>query len=175
MASLIESVTGSPLFETGGSVMVIIAILSVCLWWLILDHYRFMVRDLPRYSEVLYESWQQRPQGERITVQRLRNSLLEHHALLAAGPLGIIEVLLAVLPMVGLLGTVIGMIEIFEVMTQFGSGNARGMASGISQALLTTMAGLMTALSGLYFAGDLRVRAERATEALSSRFESASS
>ena len=66
----------------------------------------------------------------------------------------------------GLLGTVTGMIKTFEVMTAFGTGNVRGMADGISQALITTMAGLMTALAGMYFAGDLRARIDRETQRL---------
>ncbi|CAE7314307.1 exbD2 [Symbiodinium pilosum] len=77
------------------------------------------------------------------------------------------RVLTAILPLLGLLGTVIGMIKTFEVMTAFGSGNVRGMAEGISQALITTMAGLMTALAGMYFASDLDNRIDRETEHLS--------
>jgi len=45
------------------------------------------------------------------------------------------------------------------VLAQFGQGNARGMARGISQALFTTMAGLVTALSGYYFSVKLDARA----------------
>ena len=52
------------------------------------------------------------------------------------------------------------MIKVFDVITVFGTGNTRGMASGISEALVTTMAGLFTALSGLYFVSDLERRAD---------------
>ena len=63
------------------------------------------------------------------------------------------------LPLLGLLGTVTGMIETFDVMSEFGQHNVRGMAAGISQALFTTMAGLMTALSGYFFSVNLDIRA----------------
>ena len=53
-----------------------------------------------------------------------------------------------------------GMIKVFDVITVFGTGNTRGMASGISEALVTTMAGLFTALTGLYFVSNLESRAE---------------
>jgi biopolymer transport protein ExbB len=59
------------------------------------------------------------------------------------------------------------MITTFEVMTVFGTGNIRGMADGISQALVTTMAGLLAALSGLYFANDLEQRIDSQTNHLS--------
>ena len=53
--------------------------------------------------------------------------------------------------MLGLLGTVTGMIEVFDVMATSGSGNARGMAMGVSKATLPTMAGMVAALSGMLF------------------------
>ncbi len=58
----------------------------------------------------------------------------------------------AVAPLLGLLGTVIGMIETFQAITLFGTGDPKQMAGGISQALTTTMLGLMVAapLLGLY-------------------------
>jgi biopolymer transport protein ExbB len=52
------------------------------------------------------------------------------------------------------------MIKVFDVINLFGSGNTRGMAAGISEALVTTMAGLLTALSGVYFVSNLENRAE---------------
>ncbi|KKN13532.1 hypothetical protein LCGC14_1005510, partial [marine sediment metagenome] len=73
----------------------------------------------------------------------------------------IIRTLTVALPMLGLLGTVDGMIQTFDVMTVFGTGNARGMAGGISIALITTMGGLLTALSGLYFSTQLSQRTTR--------------
>jgi biopolymer transport protein ExbB len=72
-----------------------------------------------------------------------------------------IRTLTVALPMLGLLGTVDGMIQTFDVMTVFGTGNARGMAGGISVALITTMGGLLTALSGLYFTTHLEERVSR--------------
>ena len=63
----------------------------------------------------------------------------------------VIKMLIAICPMLGLLGTVIGMIHVFDVMAVTGTGNARAMASGISQATISTMAGMIIAISGLYF------------------------
>ena len=51
----------------------------------------------------------------------------------------------AVAPLLGLLGTVIGMIETFQAITLFGTGDPKQMAGGISQALVTTMLGLIVA------------------------------
>jgi biopolymer transport protein ExbB len=72
-----------------------------------------------------------------------------------------IAVLAAVAPLLGLLGTVLGMIETFQVIAIFGTGNARAMAGGISVALVTTQAGLMVAIPGLIISGLLLRRARR--------------
>ena len=63
----------------------------------------------------------------------------------------------AVTPLLGLLGTVVGMIDVFTQITTVGTGNANALAGGISEALLTTAAGLIVAIPALvmhrYFAG----------------------
>ena len=74
--------------------------------------------------------------------------------------LAIITVLVAVAPLLGLLGTVLGMTETFEVIAPFGTGNTRALASGISVALITTQTGLLIAVPGLFLRGRLRGQAE---------------
>ena len=63
----------------------------------------------------------------------------------------LIQLLVVVCPLMGLLGTVTGMINVFDVMAITGTGNARAMASGISMATIPTMAGMVVSLVGLYF------------------------
>ena len=75
--------------------------------------------------------------------------------------LAIIGVLAAVAPLLGLLGTVIGMICTFDILSIFGTGNAKGMAGGISEALITTQTGLLVAIPGLYMKGFLDRRAHK--------------
>ena len=55
----------------------------------------------------------------------------------------------AIAPLLGLLGTVVGMIDVFTQITTVGTGNANALAGGISEALLTTAAGLIVAISAL--------------------------
>ena len=71
-----------------------------------------------------------------------------------------IKTLIAILPLVGLMGTVTGMILVFDVMAIFGTGNVRLMANGVSAATLPTMAGMVAALSGLYFGAWLERKAK---------------
>ena len=75
----------------------------------------------------------------------------------------IIPALIALLPMFGLLGTVTGMIQVFDVMAFMGSGNPRAMADGVSKATIPTMAGMVVALLAIPFASrlDRRFKVER--------------
>jgi len=92
-------------------------------------------------------------------VRALQRSLTNHLATIGA--------LAAVAPLLGLLGTVTGMITTFDVMAIFGTGNARAMAGGISEALITTQTGLLVAIPGLYMQTFLERRAANLARRLS--------
>jgi biopolymer transport protein ExbB len=151
------------LFERGGAVLWVILAMSVLMWALILDRYIHYFFAMPSHRTRLLQRWRQdrgdgRPSTPRIKAMMAAFSAPMHRFLLP------IHTLANIMPLLGLLGTISGMIKVFEVITVFGAGNARGMAAGISEALITTMAGLVTALSGLYFCVNLRSLAERASE-----------
>lgn len=74
--------------------------------------------------------------------------------------LALIGALAAAAPLLGLLGTVVGMITTFDIIAVYGTGNARAMAGGISEALITTQTGLLVAIPGLYMKHFLARRAE---------------
>ena len=101
-------------------------------------------------------------QIRRQLIGELREKLV--HALLQ------IKTLVALCPLLGLLGTVTGMIQVFDVMALAGNGNARAMASGVSLATIPTMAGMVAALSGLYFSHQLdrfvKIEVQRASDHL---------
>jgi biopolymer transport protein ExbB/TolQ len=78
-----------------------------------------------------------------------------------AARLRLLAALVAVLPLLGLLGTVEGLIVSFEVIRQFGNGEPRMMAGGLRRALLTTEAGLVTAIPLLILHRHLAGRLER--------------
>jgi len=72
-----------------------------------------------------------------------------------------ILVLAAAAPLLGLLGTVNGMVETFRVIGIYGMGNAQAMASGIKEALITTQAGLLVAIPGLLAGQAMRKEVQR--------------
>lgn len=152
-------------FERGGGVLWAIFGLSILMWALILERYWFYAHALRTLrKELLSErhTWEHLKASSALEL--LRRYLASAYELRLRYGLPTIRMLAAILPAMGLLGTVSGMIKTFDVVNLFGTGNARGMADGISQALITTMAGLVTALSGLYFSANLDARAEKELE-----------
>lgn len=75
--------------------------------------------------------------------------------------LEIISLLASIAPLLGLLGTTTGMIKTFFAIAIFGTGNAKALASGISEALITTQTGLFIAIPGIYMSNFLNQRARR--------------
>lgn len=96
---------------------------------------------------------------------RLDEQLGEEGSLLYRG-LATVAVLAAVAPLLGLLGTVTGMIETFQSITLFGTGDPKLMSGGISQALVTTQLGLSVAIPLVLFHSLLVGRANRLVEKL---------
>lgn len=103
---------------------------------------------------------------QRISNQNIKNKeeLAEHLNIQLAeimpkleGTLPTIAIIGSLLPMLGLLGTVTGMIEVFQVIALHGTGDPQEMAGGISQALLTTASGLIIAIP-VIFAHHILVR-----------------
>jgi len=80
--------------------------------------------------------------------------------------LAIIAVLAGVAPLLGLLGTVLGMIETFEAISQHGTNNAKAMAGGISVALVATQAGLLVAIPGMFISSLLARKARQLESAM---------
>lgn len=142
-------------FETGGPVFFAVLVTSFFLWTLILERYWYFFMVFPRKLEEVLNKWQHRNDHSSWYARRVREGLLADIVISSKENLIPIKAITTILPLLGLLGTVTGMIAIFEVMKVFGTGNTQGMASGISRALLPTIAGLVTALAGLFFSSDL--------------------
>ncbi len=76
---------------------------------------------------------------------KLEEAVLKERPAIESG-LSVLKIIAAVAPLLGLLGTVTGMIETFQAITIFGAGDPKNMAGGISAALVTTVQGLVVAI-----------------------------
>ena len=156
--------------DRGGPVMWPMIFITVLLWWLILERLWYFAKQYPPLLESTLARWQARPERtswyaeleQRMYVSQLESAL--------GSRLPIIVTLIALLPMFGLLGTVTGMLQVFEVMAFMGSGNPRAMATGVSAATIPTMAGMVIALAALPFSSRLDLRYRKAKRQLSDLF-----
>jgi biopolymer transport protein ExbB len=127
-------------FDTGGQVLLLIFAAAVLLWMLILERAWFFWRVLPRVERDVRDHWYGREERSSLAARRIREALLDRIKLSMSRTLPTIQVMIAICPMLGLLGTVTGMIQVFDVMALKGTADARAMASGVSRATIPTMA-----------------------------------
>jgi biopolymer transport protein ExbB len=157
-------------FEAGGDVLWAILIVTIMLWTLILERTWYFRMVQPEKTRAALEAWQSMDDHDSWQARKIRQKMISEIRLDANQFITFIKTLIAVLPLLGLLGTVTGMIQVFDVMTIMGTGNPRAMAAGVSAATIPTMSGMVAALSGLYFAASLEKRAkvevERANDLL---------
>ncbi len=137
--------------NAGGDVLWLIFFTSILLWSLILERFLFMKKIFPTMKQDVLKDWLARNEHKSWTAHRIREAQLSIAKVSLNRNISKIKTLVALCPLLGLLGTVTGMISVFDVMAMTGTGNARLMASGISMATIPTMAGMVAALSGLYF------------------------
>jgi len=142
--------------EQGGNVLLVLAFVTAVMWTLIYERFWYFAAVHKRTVERVHQIWDSREEHGSWEAHKTRDMLSSQVRMALEQRLWLIETLVTLCPMLGLLGTVTGMIEVFDVMALSGSGNARGMAGGVSKATLPTMAGMVASLSGMLFSIQLR-------------------
>jgi biopolymer transport protein ExbB len=147
-------------FEAGGPVLWGILLVTMIMWTLIIERFWYFKNLMPSLTSDALNQWSVVSNKGDWYSMRIRDQIISEVSAETRKFILTIETMMQILPLLGLLGTVVGMIKVFDVMTFFGTGNARLMASGVSQATIPTMAGLVAAISGLYIANLLKRKAE---------------
>jgi len=145
----------SDFLDMGGDVLLVIFAVTLVMWSLILERQIYFRLGYPSDHDRALATWRKRTDTTSWYALQIRDLLISqvHRSLRHSLPM--INTLVALCPLLGLLGTVTGMIEVFDVMAIAGNGNPRAMASGVAKATIPTMAGMVAALSGLYFSARL--------------------
>ncbi|WP_169931444.1 MotA/TolQ/ExbB proton channel family protein [Pseudidiomarina aestuarii] len=147
--------------ETGGQVLLIIGVLIFVMWLMILERVFYYVKGHRERVKYVRSTWQARADKSSWNAEQIRQAMISRTAIALGGNLPILQALVALCPLLGLMGTVTGMIEVFDVMAVSGTGNARSMAAGVSKATIPTMAGMVGALSGVFATTWLQRTAKR--------------
>jgi len=147
--------------ELGGPVLRAIAWVILLMWILILERLLFYRTTLKQKMKDAFAAWESRSERKSWHAHQIRARVISEVLMSTNAGLPLIQTLVAVCPLLGLLGTVTGMITVFQVMASSGTGNVRSMAAGVSMATVPTMAGMVGALSGVFLVTILTRTARR--------------
>ena len=148
---------------SGGFVLNWIMGLTFFMWTFILERYAYYFFAHRPLKSRLRAEWEGRTDKTSWKAAAIKDELISQVKQRTIANVGIIKTLVALAPLLGLLGTVTGMIQVFDVMALSGSSNARLMAGGVFRATIPTMAGMVAALSGIAFATILPRKSARET------------
>ncbi|MBD3897470.1 MotA/TolQ/ExbB proton channel family protein [Halomonas sp. ML-15] len=143
------------LVESGGEVLVVIAVVAMLLFTLSLERWWYFRVTYRHQRRQLIERWTQRSDHLSWSARTLRDVWTRELIRRLRRPLPWLKLLVALCPLLGLLGTVTGMIAVFDSLALSGSGQARSMADGVARATLPTLTGMAVAVVGLLFTSRL--------------------
>ncbi|MCC5855470.1 MAG: MotA/TolQ/ExbB proton channel family protein [Idiomarina sp.] len=147
---------------TGGDVLYLVFAALLIMWICLVERYWFLLSVFPKERERIIENWKARKDTTSWYAHRIREAWISEASEKLTARMLLLKTMIAICPLIGLLGTVTGMIAVFEIMAVQGTGNPRLMAGGISMATIPTMAGMVAALSGMFFVQRLDARVRRA-------------
>ncbi len=138
--------------SAGGNVLWIIALLVFVMWSLAFERLWYFKSKSGLGKEVadVTAEWESRAERKSWNAHAVREQLISQMSLRIQQFMPMLKTLVALAPLLGLLGTVTGMIEVFNVMAVTGGGDAKSMAGGVSKATIPTMAGMVAAISGVF-------------------------
>ena len=132
-------------FQTGGWVLYPILLVSILMFALILERLLYRFFSFPAERQMTLTALA----NESVAVKRL--GLICELDLALDSQFALIKSLVMLCPLIGLLGTVTGMIQVFDSLALYGTGNPRLMAAGVASATFPTMTGMAVAVTGLLF------------------------
>jgi biopolymer transport protein ExbB len=156
--------------ELGGPIVDWIFITCVVMWCIVIERYWYFRRILPRETAQSLQAWRERTEHASWMARQVRRAMISRLNAGMSSNLQVLRVLIPMSPLLGLLGTVSGMLNVFDSMAARGSADARSMANGVSEAMICTLTGLAVSISGLYPVFYFRRKVRLETERLADRF-----
>jgi len=150
-------------FDRGGPVIIVLFVLAIVMTTLLIERLFFFISELNDLSDISVQEVSAYKDVNSWVLNKIKSKNISVINVAANRNLLLIQGLIALCPLLGLLGTVTGMIEVFDIMAITGTGNARAMASGIAKATLPTMTGLFISIVGLFLLTAIKSTIDKAT------------
>lgn len=147
--------------DSGGGVLWAIVVLLFVMWTLLFERMWYLKSSVARDVQSALDTWEARAERKSRRAHQVREKLISEVSVKIDQNIAMIQTLVALAPLFGLLGTVTGMIVVFDVMAFTGGGDAKAMAGGVSKATVPTMSGMVAALSGVFGMSYVERAAER--------------
>jgi biopolymer transport protein ExbB len=167
LASPLEAV--SDLVAQGGPFVIWIFLCGLLMWTLVIERTWYFYRILPAESRQALATWRARTDHRSWCAHQIRRAMISRLNTAMTANLLVLRTLVPLAPLLGLIGTVSGMLEVFDSMALRGSADARAMASGVSEAMICTLSGLAVSITGLYPNYYFQSRTRLETELLADR------
>lgn len=159
----------SDLVGEGGPFVFWIFLCGFVMWTLVIERYWYFSRILPQESRAAMATWQARGEHRSWCARQIRTAMISRINTAMTANLILLRVLVPLSPLLGLVGTVSGMLEVFDSMALRGAADARAMASGVSHAMICTLTGLAVSITGLYPVYYFQSRTRLETELLADK------
>ena len=161
-----SSATIAEFMDRGGPVLNLIALLLFVKWSLMFERMWFLKTTHKQNVNKALAEWNARSDQSSWNAHAIRQQLISMVSMDLKSTIPLIEVLVVICPLLGLLGTVTGMIDVFYIMAVTGGGDAKQMSSGVARATIPTMAGMVGALSGIFASNWLKHKTNTEIELL---------
>ena len=146
----------------GSGVLIAIFASSVLMWFLIADRYWYLFFKKKDFIRNMTQHWSVISPGktdwQRLAIRHCYLSEFKHKI---NANISVIKACISISMLLGLLGTIVGMITVFENMVLAEMTGIRGLVNGVAQTIIPAIAGLLVSLSGIYFVAQIQKMARK--------------
>ena len=157
--------------DRGGPVLLVIMLATFFMWGLILErvfYFRFAHKQVA--ADAIAE-WRSRSDRKSTLAHWVKDKLVSEVRMKAEQNVQLTKAMVALAPLLGLLGTVTGMVAVFDIMAITSGADAKAMSAGVSRATIPTMAGMVASLSGILFTSGMDRRVNRSVQQVEDAME----
>ena len=157
--------------DRGGPVLLVIMLATFFMWGLILErvfYFRFAHKQVA--ADAIAE-WRSRSDRKSTLAHWVKDKLVSEVRMKAEQNVQLTKAMVALAPLLGLLGTVTGRVAVFDIMAITSGADAKAMSAGVSRATIPTMAGMVASLSGILFTSGMDRRVNRSVQQVEDAME----